>query len=163
MVLTFISETYLSLELDKSSFQITAAVHPSTYLNKILFGSRQGNLQLWNIKTNTKIHEFEGCGEPITVLEQAPAVDVIAVGLQSGRIILHNVKYDESLMKFHQEFGPIISISFRTDGNPIMATGSTAGHISLWDLEKRRTSSVMWNAHTGNKIVLMYVYLFDSC
>lgn len=26
-------------------------MHPSTYLNKVLLGSSQGALQLWNIKT----------------------------------------------------------------------------------------------------------------
>lgn len=26
-------------------------MHPSTYLNKVLLGSRQGALQLWNIRT----------------------------------------------------------------------------------------------------------------
>ena len=44
-------ETYLSLELDRDTFEITTCVHPSTYLNKILLGSKQGTLQLWNIRT----------------------------------------------------------------------------------------------------------------
>lgn len=45
---------------------------------------------------------------------QAPAVDVIAVGLASGQIVIHNIKCDESLMKFQQDWGPITAISFRT-------------------------------------------------
>ena len=47
----YFSETYLSTQLDKDTFTITACMHPSTYLNKILFGSKQGKLQLWNIRT----------------------------------------------------------------------------------------------------------------
>ncbi|EPY86645.1 hypothetical protein CB1_000304014 [Camelus ferus] len=44
----------------------------------------------------------------------APAVDVVAVGLMSGQVIIHNIKFDESIMKFRQDWGPITSISFRT-------------------------------------------------
>lgn len=142
-------ESYLSFTLDKSSFNITACVHPATYLNKILLGSKQGKLQLWNIRTNTMIHEITGWREEVLILEQAPAVDVIAIGLQSGRIVLHNVKYDKTLMSFYQEFGLITSITFRTDGHPIMATGSVSGHISVWDLEKKEFSHTLYDAHSG--------------
>lgn len=45
---------------------------------------------------------------------QAPAVDVVAVGLVSGHIIIHNIKFDETLMKFQQDWGRITAISFRT-------------------------------------------------
>ena len=142
-------ETYLSFRLDLDTFKVTACVHPSTYLNKILFGSSQGKLQLWNIRTNTLVHEFAGWDEQVVVLEQAPAVDVIAVGLHSGRIQLHNFKYDKTLMTFYQEFGLVTSIAFRTDGPPIMATGSGGGHITVWDLEKREYKHTLYDAHTG--------------
>ena len=47
----FIIETYLSTQFDMETFAITTCMHPSTYLNKMLFGSKQGKLQLWNIRT----------------------------------------------------------------------------------------------------------------
>lgn len=50
ITLTFIEE-YLQLTFDKSVFKISAILHPSTYLNKILLGSEQGSLQLWNVKS----------------------------------------------------------------------------------------------------------------
>lgn len=40
-------------------------------------------------------------------------MDVIAVGLVTGHIIVHNIKFDETLMKFQQDWGPITAISFR--------------------------------------------------
>lgn len=45
-----------STELDNeitfhSSFTATTLMHPATYLNKLLVGSREGELQLWNIRT----------------------------------------------------------------------------------------------------------------
>lgn len=45
------SDIYLRLEFNPASFDVSAMMHPSTYLNKVLFGSSQGALQLWNIKT----------------------------------------------------------------------------------------------------------------
>ncbi len=32
-------------------FSCSAFLHPSTYLNKILLGSREGTMQLWNFKS----------------------------------------------------------------------------------------------------------------
>ena len=64
------AEVYLELQFDNDSFEVTAMVHPSTYLNKILFGSRQGALQLWNIHKSKLLHTFEGWGASVTVLEQ---------------------------------------------------------------------------------------------
>ena len=61
-------------------------------MNKILLGSHQGKLQLWNIKSNKLIYAFDGFGAGVTVLAQAPAIDVAAVGLADGRIVIHNLR-----------------------------------------------------------------------
>ena len=34
-----------------SDFTATMMLHPATYINKILIGSSQGSLQLWNIRS----------------------------------------------------------------------------------------------------------------
>lgn len=34
-----------------AGFEIRAMLHPSTYLNKILLGGKNGQLQLWNVRT----------------------------------------------------------------------------------------------------------------
>uniref|UniRef100_A0A8D0XEN5 WD repeat domain 36 n=1 Tax=Sus scrofa TaxID=9823 RepID=A0A8D0XEN5_PIG len=141
-------EEYLQLSFDKSVFKISAILHPSTYLNKILLGSEQGSLQLWNVKSNKLLYTFAGWKTGVTALQQAPAVDVVAVGLMSGQVIIHNIKFDETLMKFRQDWGPITSISFRTDGHPVMAAGSPCGHIGLWDLEDKKLINQMRNAHS---------------
>ena len=108
------TEIYGELNFDLDSFQVTCAVHPSTYLNKILLGSHQGQLQLWNVRTNKLIYTFTGWGSPVLVLSQSPAVDVVGVGLESGAVVIHNLRYDETFMKFHQDWGPVTAISFRT-------------------------------------------------
>jgi len=50
----------------------------------------------------------------VCVIGQAPAVDVVAVGLSSGCVVVHNIRYDEKLMSFTQDWGPVTAISFRT-------------------------------------------------
>ncbi|KFP65393.1 WD repeat-containing protein 36, partial [Cariama cristata] len=141
-------EEYLQVDFDKTTFAVSALLHPSTYLNKILLGSEQGSLQLWNIRSNKLLYSFPGWHLAVTTLEQAPAVDVVAVGLVSGHIIVHNIKFDETLMKFQQDWGPITAISFRTDGHPVMAAGSPVGHIALWDLEEKKLMCQMQDAHS---------------
>ncbi|XP_040277548.1 WD repeat-containing protein 36 isoform X1 [Bufo bufo] len=151
-------EEYLQLNFDKSSFDISAIMHPSTYMNKVLLGSQQGSLQLWNVKSNKLLFSFPGWKMGVTVLQQAPAVDVVAVGLTSGKIVIHNIKFDETLMTFQQDWGPITAISFRTDGHPIMAAGSPIGHIGLWDLEEKKLMSQMREAHSTAIAGLTYVH-----
>lgn len=133
-------------------------MHPSTYLNKILLGSQQGVLQLWNVKSNKLLYTFPGWGSGVTVLEQAPAVDVVAVGLVSGQIVLHNIKYNETLMKFQQDWGPITAISFRTDGHPMMAAGSLVGHVGLWDLEEKKLIAQMRDCHSTAVAGMTFVH-----
>ncbi|KAG9487945.1 hypothetical protein GDO78_007643 [Eleutherodactylus coqui] len=151
-------EEYLQITFDKSNFAVSAIMHPSTYLNKILFGSEQGALQLWNVKSNKLVFTFSGWQAGVTVLQQAPALDVVAIGLTNGKIVLHNLKFDETLMTFQQDWGPITSISFRTDGHPIMAAGSPIGHIGLWDLEEKKLMSQMRKAHSTAIAGLTFVH-----
>lgn len=79
---------------------------------------------------------------------QAPAIDVVAVGHASGIIVLHNLKFDESIVTLSQDWGPIASLAFRSDGHPILAAGSSHGHIGVWDLSERRLASQIRNAHS---------------
>ncbi|KAG7212982.1 hypothetical protein KM043_002322 [Ampulex compressa] len=150
-------ELLLELNFSNKIFKVTTLVHPNTYMNKILLGSEQGQLQLWNLSTSKMIHTFKGWNTPITALEQAPAIDVMAIGLSDGRIILYNIKFDETVFELVQDWGAVISISFRTDGQPIMATGSLEGHIVLWNLEERKVESQLHKAHFAAVTGLQYL------
>ncbi|XP_068423061.1 WD repeat-containing protein 36 [Clinocottus analis] len=140
-------DVYLQLQFDPTSFDVSAMMHPSTYLNKVLLGSSQGALQLWNIKTSKLLFTFPGWSAGVTVLQQSPAVDVVGVGTATGRIIIHNIRLDETLMSFTQDWGPISSLAFRTDGPPVLASGSPQGHIAFWDLEHRQLVTQHRHAH----------------
>ncbi len=70
-----LTELYTELQFDNQTFRVTSIVHPSTYLNKIVFGSHQGALQLWNIRTSELLFTFKGWESPVTVLEQVGLKD----------------------------------------------------------------------------------------
>lgn len=93
------------------------------------------------------IYEFKSFGSPVTCLAQAPSVDIIAIGLLNGTIILYDIKADEELMRLQQD-GKVTAITFRTDGKQaLMATASMQGQIALWDLDSRQLFHVMMTAH----------------
>lgn len=140
-------EVQLELEFSNNSFEITTIMHPFTYLNKILLGSEQGCLQLWNLNTSKLIYTFKGWNSSVTALEQAPTVDVVGIGLKNGRIIIHNLKFDETLMEFQQEWGIVTTLAFRLDDSPLLISGTMNGHIILWDLEGRKVFSQLLSAH----------------
>lgn len=118
-----------------SNFRPTIVMHPNTYLNKVLVGSEEGSLALYNLRTQVTqlflfclfssdftnityhqklVYSFAGWGSRVTCITQSPAVDVVAIGLADGRIIVHNLKVDKTLMTFLQAEGGITSLSFRT-------------------------------------------------
>eukprot|EP00741_Cyanophora_paradoxa_P021294 tig00021348_g20554.t1 len=135
-----------SVELG-SKFTPSCILHPATYLNKVVLGSREGPLQLWNVRSCKLVYSFAGWGVEVRCMEQSPAVDVVGVGLADGRAVVHNLKADQTLMSFTQAEGPVTSLSFRTDGQAVLATGTTAGGVHLWDLEKRRLLASMKECH----------------
>lgn len=142
-------ELSLTLPFDVQSFEMTALLHPATYVNKILMGSTQGSLQLWNIRTQKCIYTFNGWNSKVTQLCQAPAIDIVAIGLENGSIIVHNLKIDETLMKFKQEWGSVLSLTFRSDGQPYLVSSSSSGHLAVWNLEHKRLETQMRNIHSG--------------
>ena len=80
-------------------------------------------------------------------MQQSPAVDVVAIGFESGHILLVNLLYAEVLMKFRQtqDQGPIKSLSFSSDTSVMevsllaSVTESRSGGSSIvfWDLNKQ--------------------------
>ncbi|KAL3832965.1 hypothetical protein ACJIZ3_007701 [Penstemon smallii] len=145
---------HISLE-DK--FRPSCIMHPDTYLNKVILGSQEGSLQLWNISTKQKLYEFKGWNAAISCCVSSPALDVIAVGCSDGKIHVHNIRYDEEVVTFtHSTRGAVTALSFSTDGQPLLASGGSSGVISIWNLEKRRLQSVIRDAHDSSIVSLHF-------
>uniref|UniRef100_A0A1I7XVK5 WD_REPEATS_REGION domain-containing protein n=1 Tax=Heterorhabditis bacteriophora TaxID=37862 RepID=A0A1I7XVK5_HETBA len=165
-----ISNQQMKLHLEGvSNFTVTAVVHPSTYTNKILLGSSNGTMRLINIRSGRLIYEFSnsdfycvGFGAAITVLEQSPAVDVIAIGLENGKVILHNVKTDETICSFRHD-KMISAVGFRNDGEPLMTTADIGGDIAVWNLEKKELVGKITHVHSGAVTELFLHQLIIRC
>lgn len=132
-------------------FSVTCMLHPATYLNKVLLGGEGGRMQLWNLRTRRRVHEYAGLdsgGADVTCLAQAPVVDVAAVGLASGVVALHNLRADVTLFHVTHAGGAATAAAFRTDGAaPVLATGGSAGSIAFWDLDRRELIGMLPDAH----------------
>lgn len=137
------------ISFEEGSFKITTMCHPMNYQDKIMLGSEQGELQLWNVPNETCLYTFKGWGSPVTSLVQSPSKDILGIGLKDGHIYIHDIKYDQTVIKIYQEYGAVTSMSFRLDGQPYLVTASEIGHLSVWNLHLKRLSSQIRHAHVG--------------
>lgn len=149
------SELYDEIAFD-AYINVSCIMHPDTYVNKILIGTEEGLLELWNIKTKKRIYRYEGWGSAVTCISQSPAVDIVAIGLADGRIMIHNLKTDKTLFQFLQVEGEVTSLSFRLDGVPQLVSGSKVGTFAIWDLEKRKLATLMRNVHEGAVVSIAF-------
>ncbi|EEB89750.1 hypothetical protein MPER_12120, partial [Moniliophthora perniciosa FA553] len=135
----------------ENGFTAASILHPATYLNKVLVSSNEGDIQLWNIFTQSCIHKF-----PASML--SPAIDVVGAGFTSGEISIYDFRADERLMRIFMEGGGIRALSFRSDGEPILASASSHGHIAIWDLNAGgRLLHLVRGAHDGAISALEWV------
>lgn len=132
----------------EDNFTPSCIMHPDTYLNKIIVGSQEGSLQLWNVSTKKKLYEFKGWKSSISCCVSSPALDVVGIGCADGKIHVRNIRYDEEIVSFsHSTRGAVTALSFSTDGQPLLASGGSSGVISIWNLEKKRLQSIIRDAH----------------
>ncbi|KNC71582.1 hypothetical protein SARC_15877, partial [Sphaeroforma arctica JP610] len=112
---------------------------------------RQGKLILYNLHSHKIVYEFKGWGCAVLCIQQSPAIDVVGVGLEDGRVIIHNLRTDKSVCVFRQEWGPVTSITFRDDEHPVVCA-SAGSKVIMWNLEKRRQLGVMAMPHDGSTV-----------
>ena len=176
-----------------SDSTLTCCMHLQTYLDKIIIGTLEGHLILYNFRVGEELHRFtkhfnylkmekskqsnqdtssseellqallntaksddeETISVSIQCVKSSPALDVIAVGLSSGHVVLYHLKYDHLINVFKQN-GPVSCISFRTtsatskqedekkkfkdiaNSEEIIAIGNHQGEISLFDLNNHQ-------------------------
>jgi U3 small nucleolar RNA-associated protein 21 len=168
-----------------ATFRPVAAVHPATYLNKILLGGWRttaeenagsstgvGEMLLLNVRSSKVIHKFQ-CLPPhcraVTALEQSPAVDTVAVGTDCGLVLLVNLRSDLLLFKLKHP-SRVTSLSFRTDAAALgygiapLAVGRADGTVTVWDLSPPQEEELgrtvlceMKRCHPGGVAKLQYM------
>jgi U3 small nucleolar RNA-associated protein 21 len=65
------------------------------------------------------VYAFKSFNSPITCFTQTPVVDVIAIGLLDGSIVIHNIRTDATIMTLRQE-GKVTAVTFRTGTGSII-------------------------------------------
>lgn len=133
-----------------------------TFLNKIIVGRQDGSAEIWNVSSGKLVYTvLPGSTSygAVTAIEPTPALSLVAIAYESGPVLIHDVRADQTIIHLNAPSGvPVTSISFRTDGigagedgkSPgIMATASTgSGDVILWDLnDGGRKAGVLRAAH----------------
>uniref|UniRef100_A0A7S0D1C2 Small-subunit processome Utp21 domain-containing protein n=1 Tax=Amorphochlora amoebiformis TaxID=1561963 RepID=A0A7S0D1C2_9EUKA len=164
--------------------------HPATYLNKIVIGFDNGDMELINIITGKIVHKFNttgfspprlsALGTPlyesgkapsragISIIVQSPAVDVVGIGMTDGTVVIHNLKFDKTILRFRHdpEHGAVTCLSFRSAGNvspdtpsvsPTLISASSEGQIAVWDIKERQLAYILEEAHDGAIISATFV------
>lgn len=134
-------------------------MHPVSYLNKIVIAGEDDKIQIYNIEANELIYSFKNItkklkGARILTVEQSPLVDIVALGLESGELLIVNLKQDKVLTSFSQD-SPARSLSFSTDQTlekSLLASCTTDGNILFWDLNEKKIHSVIQKAHNSKPI-----------
>jgi len=145
-----LAKSGVTAKASRAAAKLTAWVHPLSYLNKLLLGDEEGSLFILNVRSGKCVHRFAPLGASITCIAQSPAVDVLAFGLMDGRIIVRNIKFDETLFEFTQTDGSVTDLSFRTDNTSILASASSNGGVYIWSLEDERLLASMPQAHDSH-------------
>ena len=173
-----------SFGADDALFRPTAMVHPHGYTNKVLIAGRllKGGvltaaypLLLVNVLSGQLVQQMRGFGAAVSALSQSPAPDVLAVGLDDGRVICHNFLFDRSICTFlHSSTGSksarsVTTIAFQrtvaledccargvTRGG-VMASGGSDGNVVVWDLAFKKPIASIECAHRGGVAALAFI------
>lgn len=140
-----------SIQLD---FAVDAIIHPPTYLNKVLFvGAKQ--VELWNISSMKRIYSYANLfkqwaneNTDLMVAEPSPVLDITAFAFSDGRIVLHDIKKDKTIVSFKGTAKPI-SLGFSKVDQPLLAVGDEKGHVTIWDLNEKKIFSSIKSVFTS--------------
>ncbi|SMN22695.1 similar to Saccharomyces cerevisiae YLR409C UTP21 Subunit of U3-containing 90S preribosome and Small Subunit (SSU) processome complexes [Maudiozyma saulgeensis] len=143
----YATKFYTKLQITKlQGGDIVSIIHLPTYLNKLVVVTKS-NVILYNIRSGKLIYTSDEFPDQITTCEQAPALDIIALGTATGDIIMYNLRKGKKIRTIKIPQLRISSISFRTDGSSHLCIGGTNGDLVFYDLDRRSRIHVLKNVH----------------
>ncbi|AEE54178.1 hypothetical protein [Haliscomenobacter hydrossis] len=100
---------------------------------KILTGSEDGIVKLWDVKTKQLEKLFENHTDPVNSVAFSPDGRKILTGSEDSSAILWDIETKKVEKKFFHKNSPVYSVAFSPDGKQIATGGRRIA--TLWDLE----------------------------
>lgn len=143
------------------------AIIAEGYPNKLLVGTREGGVQLYNFMKGTLLFdskeasEADAAGPSSSVHHQrserlvelgdhqilcmacSKYRDLIAYGTSDGRVVVYNYGTDEEIASFKHDGASVTAVSFRTDRDGVVVSGTSQGEIAIWDIAGRTLEGVI--------------------
>ncbi|VEU24400.1 DEKNAAC105597 [Brettanomyces naardenensis] len=144
----FATEFYASVPINSLYGTIVDISHLPTQINKVVVAT-SSTLLVVNVRSTKLIYATDSeLFSGITCIEPTPALDVIAVGDDTGRFVVYNVRKNRILQKISTgSNAPVTSISFRTDGTPHAVCSLRSGELFFYDLARKSRVHILRNAH----------------
>jgi len=86
----------------------------------------------------------------LLLVENSPALDVVALGFSNGEIVLLNLKQDQIIQIYKLKDSRPVSIAFSQTDLPLLAVGTDKGDIVIFNLNEENILSTMKNVHKGS-------------
>lgn len=82
--------------------------------------------------------------------ENSPALDVVAIGLSNGEVVLHNLKKDEIVQVYRLKDSRPVTLAFSHTDLPLLAVGNDRGDVAIFNLNDENILSIMKNVHKSS-------------
>ncbi|KAL7720950.1 WD repeat-containing protein [Entamoeba marina] len=123
--------------------------HPRDYLNKITLAEGK-QLYLMNINTEKVLFTFQFPAK-IVAVEQSPDIDIHAIALETGEIIIHDLRKNQKICSLYVSKTPssLCFINGLPSGDIFLVVGDISGVINVISIQSRVTIASLFH-HTNN-------------
>ncbi|MEL7359983.1 MAG: WD40 repeat domain-containing protein, partial [Cyanobacteria bacterium J06560_6] len=122
--------------------------------DRIVSGSYDSTLRLWDLKGNAIGKPFEGHSGSVSSVAFSPKGDRIVSGSDDGTLLLWDLEGNTIGFAFEGHNGQILSVAFSPKGDRIVS-GSYDNTLRLWDLEGNAIGSA-FKGHNGRVLSVAF-------
>lgn len=129
----------------EASETVTCLALMPGYTNKLLVGTAEGSLQLYNYQRGSFLWSSKqhSGSSPIFSLAASAFKDIVACGTGDGRVVLVDILADETITEFHHTEGAVTSVAFRVDKDGYLVSGTSLGEVVVWDINNRSMDGLL--------------------
>ncbi|GAB4294220.1 MAG: hypothetical protein Fur0025_30780 [Oscillatoriaceae cyanobacterium] len=121
---------------------------------RLVSGSADKTLKIWDLATGDPILVLDNHGEQVSAVAVSPKGFTFASGGSDRTVKLWGIESGKLLWSFEGHSGWILAVAFSPDGN-ILASGSADGTVKLWDLASATLTHTL-SGHTSQVVSLAF-------